>query len=62
MSRVAITRAQADYLRALQSDATRAQEAFACAIQVVALAADSKGQIKYDFGAEPFVEVTPGEK
>lgn len=57
-----LTRAQADYLKALQAEAARTADAFATALNAVALAVRDKGQIRYDFGAEPFVEVTPEEK
>ena len=57
-----LARAQADYLKALQADAARAQDVFATALNAIALAAGDKGRVSYDFGPEPFVEVTPGEQ
>lgn len=56
-----LTRAQADYLKALQADAARAADVFATALNAVALAVHDKGGIRYDFGAEPWIEVTPRE-
>lgn len=61
-SRSALSPAQANYLRALKADADRAHEAFACAIQAVALAVSDMGEVRYDLGADPFVEVVTKEQ
>ena len=54
-----LTRAQADYLKALKADADRAADLFATALNAIALAYGDRGSVAYDFGAEPFVEVRP---
>ena len=59
MARIALTEHQANYMRALKADADRAQDALATAINAIALAVCDKGGVRYDFGAEPWIEVTP---
>ena len=54
-----LTRAQADYLKALKADADRAADLFATALNAIALACGDRGGVVYDFGADPFVEVRP---
>lgn len=67
--KIKLTRAQADYLAKLKADADaavaiaeRALDVFQSTMNGIALATSDKGQIRYDFGSEPFVEVTPEEK
>lgn len=66
MGRVALTRAQADYLAGLRADAQRqaaiaerAVDTWESALNAVALAVSDNGDVFYDFGAEPWVEVKP---
>lgn len=61
MARLNLSEGQANYLRALKADADRAQDALATAINAIALAVCDKGGVRYDLGADPFIEVTPPE-
>lgn len=58
-NRIALTRGQADYLAKLKAEADRASDTFAACMNAVALAAGDNGDVTYDLGPEPWVEVTP---
>ena len=65
MSKIALNRQQADYLRALQTEAVRAQESFAVALNALGLAVERNPtvphEVSFDFGMEPWIEVKPRE-
>lgn len=60
-NRVPITRAQADFLKALKDEAERASQYFAVALNTLGLAVNHNGQVSYDLGPEPWIEVKAPE-
>lgn len=68
-NRVPLTRAQADFLAKLKADAERAAafadralDVFHSALNGIALAVGDKGGVTFDFGPDPWIEVTPAEQ
>lgn len=57
MSKINLTRAQADFLANLKANAEAAQMAFAVALNALGLAVDRNGQVTYDLGPEPWIDV-----
>ena len=57
MGRHPIAPPQAAYLRELQQRASVAQHVFDAVLRGIALAAGDNGDVSYDLGPEPWVEV-----
>jgi hypothetical protein len=60
--RIPLTDAQAQFLRSLKAEAERAQHNLALALNVLGLAVDDNGDLTYDLGPEPWIEVAPKPK
>lgn len=56
--RIPLHRKQADYLTELRVLAQQADQRFQTALAALALAAGDNGDVAYDLGADPWIEVT----